>query len=210
MKTPKKFVSLGSNPTMPESVRKAYELAATEAWICANTLAADLWQKKIELLTRQVAEADQICAAQTADILDLRKKLASSEANAETASSLAKEESSKANLQIATLSDAAQRAAVNAANISTQLEDLMINLQPTEASSAKAPPAEIQASPETPDDPPQDHVQQSATEDTGDVTPISTTRRAAAERGVGLLQGESELLAAAAVLIKAICRFHER
>jgi hypothetical protein len=208
MKT-KKTVTLGSNPPMPESMRKAYELAAHAAWICAQTEAEAIWREKLEILDRQALAAAQLCAAQTAEILDLRKMLASSEAKAETASSIAQEETAKASLRIAVLTDAARRAAANAANISTQLEGLMINLRPTSASSAQTPSAEIHSEPGTPD-PPHDLVQRPATEDTGGVGPTSATPRATAERRAALLREESELLAAAAVLIKAICRFNER
>ena len=209
MKTSKKSVTPDANPPMPESMRKALELAATEAWICANTLAEAIWREKLAWLEHQLKEAEQIRAALASDNLDLQKKLASSEAKAETAASLAKDESSKASLQISTLTDAARRAADNAANISRQLEDLMTNLRPIPRSSEQAPPAEIIFGPETPN-PPHNHVQRSATEDTGSGAPTAATLRAAAERRAASQQEEAELLAAAAVLIKAICRFRER
>jgi hypothetical protein len=208
MKT-KKTVTLGSNPPMPESLRKAYELAAHAAWICAQTEAEAIWREKLEILDTQALEAAQLCAAQTAEILDLRKMLTSSESKAETASSIAREEIAKASLRIAVLTDAARRAAANAVHISTQLESLMINLRPTSASPAQTPSAEIHSEPETPD-PSHDLEQRPATEDTGGVGSTSATPRATAERRAALLRDESELLAAAAVLIKAMCRFNER
>lgn len=209
MKTSKKAVALEANPPMPESLRKAFELAATEAWICANTVAEASWRENLAFLEKQVMEAEQVRATLAAEIVDLRKKLASSEAKADTAASLAKEELSKASLQISTLTDAARRAEANAANISSQLEDLMTNLRPTAASSEQSPPTEINFGPET-RDPPHDHMQRSVTEDTGSGGPTAATPRADAERRAALQQEESELVAAAAVLIKAICKFRER
>jgi hypothetical protein len=208
MKT-KKTVALGSNPPMPESMRKAYELAAHAAWICAQTEAEAIWREKLDILDKQALEAARLCAAQNAEILDLRKMLASSEAKAETASSIAQEETANASLRIAVLTDAARRASAHAENISTQLEGLMINLRPTSASSAQTPAAEIRSEPGTPDQP-HDLVQRPATEDTGGAGPTSATPRATVERRAALLREESELLAAAAVLIKAMCRFNER
>jgi len=102
--------------------------------------------------------------AQLAEILDLRKRLASGEEADERASSVAMEEAAKVSLQIALLSDSARRAAANAANISTLVEDLMTNVRPTAASRAQTPPPEIQYEPDTPDSP-HDHVQLSSTED---------------------------------------------
>jgi hypothetical protein len=65
-----------------------------------------------------------MCAAQTTDILNLRTELASEKARAAAASSIAEQEATKLNQQIAVLTEDSERAVIRAANVSNQLEAL--------------------------------------------------------------------------------------
>jgi hypothetical protein len=204
MKTTKKTVNLTSISLTPKAVRKAYKLASAAAWICAKTEAEAIWREKLALLENKLIEAERIREVQTAEILDLRRKLEFIEAKAEAASSTAHQGAVMATHQIANLKDAVRRAVDSAASISTQLETLINHLQPAPGSPA-AQSEEMQTGRQTPD-PRNERERPLETLNTVAVDPKSPNPRDAAGQTNTWLQEESQLVAAATLLIKALCR----
>jgi hypothetical protein len=81
---------------------------------------------------------------------------------------------------------------------------LRVNLQAVQIS-ARTPPSEINSEPQTPDAP-QDRLELPATDDRAAVDPISVAQRGSAEQSEHLRREEADLIAAATMLIKAVCR----
>lgn len=208
MKTLSKPANRSCNLPMPESVRKAYEVAANTAWISAQTLADEkaeaAWREKLAVSEQHALETARMCAAQTTDILSLRTELASEKARAAVASSIAEQEATKLNQQIAVLTEDSERAVIRAAKVSSQLEALQVNLQAVQIS-ARTTPSEINSEPQTPDAR-QDRLELPATDNRVAVDPISVAQRGSAEQSEHLRREEADLIAAATMLIKAVCR----
>jgi hypothetical protein len=204
-------VNQDCNPPMPESVRKACELAANAAWVSAHKLAHEnaqaTWREKIAVSEKKLLDVTTVCAAQAAEILDLRAKLADNKAKAAAAASAAQQEAAKASRQFAVMTEEAARAVSRAENVAIHVEKLKITLQAAQITAQTL--AEIHSATQA-QDAPRDRVEIPETEDQTVVDPISAARQVGAERGERLQRDEADLIAAATVFIKAVCRFRSR
>lgn len=197
-----------SHLPMPESVRKRYEVDASAAWILAQTLGYDeaqaVGREKLSVSEQQGLKSAEVCATQATEILNLRTELATEKSSAAAALSLAAQENAKLNQHIAVLTDNNKRAEIREANVSIQLAALKVHLRAA-LFSAETPPSENNSDPQ-PSDLPRRRVELPVADPLVIVGPISPPPRDGAEEREHLEREESDLIAAATMLIKAMCR----
>jgi hypothetical protein len=201
MKSPKIAANQISNAQMPESVRKAYDVAVNAAWVAALKLAHEsVWAEwRIEIAASKIhmEEIAAVSAAQAATIVGLRLTLADHEVKAEAAASVAKEEAARASRQFEVMSKEATRAN----NVAIQVEDLRSFLQTAQALFAEIDMGQQGQGAQ------RDRLEKHAPEDEKAVDPIVAAERVDVERDGRLPRQEADLIAAATVLIKAACRW---
>ena len=209
MKTSSITISDGCNAPMPESVRKAFELAAHTAWISAQKLihekAEAASRSRFTALEKQVEAITAVCTAQAAQLLDLRSKSASDEAKATAALSAARDEASAANRMLATMTEEAAQSVIRTENIARQLEQLKVTLRSTEilvqalcAESDTRPQGQCM---------PIDRVESLAPDGQRLTNPVAAAARASTERRKRRQRDEAALIDAAVFLIKTAFQY---
>jgi hypothetical protein len=205
MKSPKIAANQISNAQMPESVRKAYEVAANAAWVAAQKLAHENAEAacriEIEASKMHMEEITALSAAQVATILSLRLTLADHEVKAEAAASVVKEDAARACRQLAIMSEQAARAE----SVAIQVENLRSILQAAQIS-AQELSAEIDAGQEG-RGAQRNRLEKHAPEDERAVDHVVAAESVDVERDARLPRQEADLIAAATILIKAACRW---
>lgn len=191
-------------PPMPDSVRKAHEMAANTAWVSALTLAREpeeaLWAAKLAASEKQLSDSAKLCAAQSEELLGLRAKLADIVSKGETAASMAEQEAAKARHQLMEMAEETTRAVSRAERAALQVEKLRMKFQTAQILLAEIN-AELQG-PLVPNDP----VEIPDSKDEGVLNPVSAAPRIDSEGSERVRWDEADLIAAATVLIKFACR----
>ena len=197
------------NAPMPESGRKAFELAAQTAWISAQKLTREKAEAaagvKFAALEKQLEAITAAYTAQTAELLDLRSKSTSAEAEGAAALSAAREEAAAASRVLATMTEEAAQSVIRTENIASQLEHLKITLRSTEIA--------VQALCAESDPRPQgqcaqdDHVENRAPDGQRLTNPVSAEAKASTERRKRRQRDEAALIDAAVFLIKTAFQY---
>jgi hypothetical protein len=209
MKTSSIAVSDGCNAPMPESVRKAFELAVRTAWISAQKLTHEKAEAashaRFTAFEKQVEAITAVCTAQAAQLLDLRSKSASDEAEAAAVLSAARGETAEAKQKLVIMTQESAQSVSRTQNIANQVENLKITLRSAQIA-AEALSAEIDTRPpgQCAQD---DRVENHATEGQRPIDSVSAPARARIDRQRRLRRDEADLIAAAVFLIKTACQY---
>jgi len=193
---------------MPESVRKAFELAAQTAWISAQKLThekAEAAGVKFAALEKQVEATTAAYTAQTAELLNLRSKSTSAEAEAAAALSAAREKAAAANRMLATMTEEAAQAVIRSENIARQLEQLKITMRSTEIL-VEALCAESDTRPQG-QCAPSGCVESRAPDGQRLTNPVSAAARGSTERRKRRQRDEAALIDAAVFLIRTAFQY---
>jgi regulator of extracellular matrix RemA (YlzA/DUF370 family) len=196
------------NAPMPESVRKAFELAAQTAWISAQKLTherANAAEVKVAALEKQAEANTAAYTAQTAEYLELRSKSTSAQSEAAADLSAARGEVAAANRMIATMTEEAAQTAIHIEDAAKQLEHLKATLRSTGiavqalcAESDPRAPAHCASS---------DCVGSFAPDGQRLTNPVSAAVKASIERRERRQRDEAALIDAAVFLIKTAFQY---
>jgi hypothetical protein len=208
MKKPPIIIIDDCNAPMPESVRKAFELAAQTAWISAQKLTherANAAEVKVAALEKQAEANTAAYTAQTAEFLELRSKSTSAQSEAAADLSAARGEVAAANRMIATMTEEAAQTAIHIENTAKQLEQLKATLRSI-GIAVQALCAESDTRPQGQCGP-SDCVESRAPDGQRLTNSVAAVARASTERCKRRQRDEAALIDAAVFLIKTAFQY---
>jgi hypothetical protein len=194
-------------PLMPDSVRKAYEIAANTSWVSALTAASEkeeaMWAARLVASEKQSSDITKLCAAQTNELLCLRAKFADSVKMAETAAAVGEQEAAKARRQLVEMAEVTMRAVSRAERAELQVAKLRNQFKAGQILFANIN-VELERSLAS-----NDPVETRDSADDKVLNHIAAARRSHSEGSEHFRPVEADLIAAATVLIKFAFGFRD-
>jgi hypothetical protein len=123
---------------IPESVRRAYETAATAAWVSAQEKADEkaeaVWRARCAASEKQLAEMTVVCAVHAEEMLALRAKLIDVETKAAASASAARDVVANVGRRLTEMTEEAQRALKCAGLVASHAAELKVVLDGAQTS----------------------------------------------------------------------------